>query len=146
MNGDTLFNIKTTYKLHPKDYDSLKLYFEKKQGWVYVATSSHTHMLKIGRTSKDPLERAKSLSSSGVPYDYDILFSLKFLNQYIAEKSVHLYLDKCRGPKEFFNTNVETVALAIQKEYQRQQVLLERFFDTKMLEQDIELLEHSIKI
>ena len=145
MNGDLFFEDNFNYQIHPKDYEGIKKYFIKKRGWVYVAKSDSTHMLKIGRTSKEPMQRAKSLSSSGVPYDYDIIFSLKFHNQYIAEQRIHLNLKKERGPKEFFNTSVEKAVYFLQQEYERQWTLLEKFFYTDMLFEDINLIEHSLK-
>ena len=155
MNPDKFLDKTFTYKIHPKDYEVIKDYFVKKQGWVYIANSpnyeldenhsKNINMLKIGRTKKNPFERAKSLSSSGVPYDYNIVFSLPFFNQFIAEKNVHNRLKKLRGPKEFFRVSQADAINAVQEEYNNERNLLSRFFNVDMLNDDINLVEYAIK-
>lgn len=145
MNNDKLFDSEFSYKIHPKDVARLKDYLIQKQGWVYIAYSKNNNLFKIGRTGKNPLFRAKTLSSSGVLHDYEILFSLKFFNQFIAEKNVHQSLKKYRINKEFFAVSEELAIQTLDKEYQKEKTLLNRFFDTKMVEEDIELLEHALK-
>ena len=153
MNPDKFLDQTFTYKIHPKDHEVIKDYFIKKQGWVYIANSPNyelpendgIRMLKIGRTGKNPFERAKSLSSSGVAYDYDIVFSLPFFNQFIAEKNVHNRLKKLRGPKEFFRVSQSDAINAVQEEYNNERNLLSRFFNIDMLDDDISLIEYAIK-
>jgi Meiotically up-regulated gene 113 len=155
MNPDKFLDKTFTYKIHPKDHDVIKDYFAKKQGWVYIANSpnyeladndsKNIRMLKIGRSGKNPFERAKSLSSSGVAYDYDIIFSLPFFNQFIAEKNVHNRLKKLRGPKEFFRVSQDDAIKAVQDEYNNERNLLSRFFDVNLLDDDINLVEYAIK-
>ena len=155
MNPDKFLDKTFSYNIHPKDHEVIKNYFVKKQGWVYIANSpnyelsesdsKNISMLKIGRTGKNPFERAKSLSSSGVAYDYDIIFSLPFFNQFIAEKNVHNRLKKLRGPKEFFRVSQDDAIKAVQEEYNNERNLLSRFFDMNILDDDINLVEYAIK-
>ena len=145
MNNDKLFEIDFSYKIHPKDIIKLKDYLIKKQGWVYIAYSKNNHLFKIGRTGKNPLFRDKTLSSSGVLHDYEILFSLKFFNQFIAEKNIHQTLKKYRINKEFFAVSEDLAIQTLDKEYQKEIKLLNRFFDTNMVEEDIELLDYALK-
>ena len=89
MNYDKLFEENFSYKLHSRDVIPLKEYLIQKKGWIYIACSKNNDLLKIGRTSKNPHQRAKTLSSSGVLHDYDIFFSLQVYNQFIVEKKVN---------------------------------------------------------
>lgn len=143
-NYDYLFNSKKTAYLQDKDIDTLKDYLLKKQGWVYIAYSDNNSLLKIGRTGKNPLERAKSLSSTGVLYDYDILFALPVFNQFIVEKKVHQKLKKFRISKEFFSVNKDTAISTIQAEYENEMQLLKRFINIDMIREDLDLLEHAL--
>lgn len=141
---DQLFNSKKTAYLQVNDVETLKNYLLKKQGWVYIAYSDNNTLLKIGRTGKNPLERAKSLSSTGVLYDYDILFALPVFNQFIVEKKVHQKLKKFRISKEFFAVNKDIAIAAIQAEYDKEIELLKRFINLDMISDDLDLLEHAL--
>lgn len=145
MNYDRLFEENCHYQPQSKDIIALKDFFIKKQGWIYIAHSKNNNLLKIGRTGKNPLERAKSLSSTGVLYDYKILFSLKVFNQFWVEKKVHQKLKKFRISKEFFSVKEDLAIEIIQQIYEEEIKLLNRFFDTTMLNEDINLLEVAIK-
>lgn len=141
---DQLFNSKKTAYLQVNDVETLKNYLLKKQGWVYIAYSDNNTLLKIGRTGKNPLERAKSLSSTGVLYDYEILFALPVFNQFIVEKRVHQKLKKFRISKEFFAVNKDIAIAAIQAEYDKEIELLKRFINLDMISEDLDLLEHAL--
>lgn len=145
VNYDRLFEENCHYQPQSKDIIALKDFFIKKQGWIYIAHSKNNNLLKIGRTGKNPLERAKSLSSTGVLYDYKILFSLKVFNQFWVEKKVHQKLKKFRISKEFFSVKEDLAIEIIQQIYEEEIKLLNRFFDTTMLNEDINLLEVAIK-
>lgn len=142
MNYDHLFSKELTLK--KIDISSLKEYLIKKQGWVYIAQSKDNTLLKIGRTAKNPLERAKTLSSVGVLNNYEIVFSLYFFNQFLAEANIHKVLSKYRVAKEFFSVNEDVAIKVIEKELITQNKLLNRFFDTKLVSEDINLLEKAI--
>lgn len=144
MNFDLLFDKNYTQKVKLSEIDELQNYLLEKKGWIYIAKSKDNNRLKIGRTGKTPLERAKSLSSTGVFHSYEIIFSLPFFNQYIAEKNIHTSLKKFRTKKEFFLMN-ETVAIEIIKaEYEKEKKLLSRFLNVSILEEDINLVAFSI--
>lgn len=147
MNYDTLYDEKCVYRIQDKDTPELKQYLKKKQGWVYIAKSKDNAHLKIGRTGKSPMERAKTLSPAGVLNEYEILFSLKVFNQFWVEKSIHDKLKRFRVTisKEFFSVNDEVAIKAFDATYQEEIKLLGRFFDTKMVSEDLDLLEYAIK-
>ncbi len=144
MNYDYLYEEKCVYKIQAKDFSELKSYLKKKQGWVYIAKSKGNPNLKIGRTSKNPLERAKTLSSTGVLHDYEIVFSTKFFNQFWAEKIVHEKLKRFRVSKEFFSAQESLAIEVFQSTFEEEHQLLSRFFNLEMLKEDLDLIEYSL--
>ena len=144
MNYDKLFEENFSYKLHLRDVEHLKEYLNQKQGWIYIACSKNNDLLKIGRTSKNPHQRAKTLSSSGVLHAYEIFFSLHMYNQFIVEKKVHQKLKKFRISKEFFSLKKEVAIEVIRQEYEYELNCLNKFIDTKIILDDINLLEHAL--
>lgn len=145
MNYDKLFNDNCTYQLQQRDVATFQDYLLKKQGWVYIAQSKDNSLLKIGRTSKNPWERARTLSTTGVLNDYEIIFSLPVFNQFLVEASIHQKLKKFRVSKEFFSVNKEIAISAMEKECDRETIILQRFVDTEMLKEDINLLGYALK-
>lgn len=147
MNFDLLFDEKFSGNFLSEDIELLQQYLINKKGWIYIATTKDHHLYKIGRTGKTPLERAKSLSSTGVLSSYEITFSLPFFNQFIAEKNIFQTLKKFRSQKgkEFFQVNKDVAIKAIEAEYKKQNKLLGRFLNTSVLEEDIQLVDFAIK-
>lgn len=145
MNYDSLYDLNCNYSLQKKDIPLLLSYFKSKKGWIYIAKSKDNPFLKIGRTAKDPFSRAKSLSSTGVFNEYEIVFSLKFFNHIWAEKLVHQNLKKFRVNKEFFSLKEETAFDVFQKTKILEETLLNRFIKTEIIEEDLNLLEYSLK-
>lgn len=142
---DKLFDEGFSFNLGEKDVEALKEYFKNKRGWVYIAKTKDNSFLKIGRTGKNPLERAKTLSSTGVLNSYEILFTLPFFNQFIGEKKVHSKLARFRVSKEFFSIKESVAIDIIQKEMMNEKKLLDNFIDTNLIAQDIELMSQALK-
>lgn len=145
MDYNFLFNEKTTLLLQTKDVEPLKNYLLKKAGYVYIAYSDNNTLLKIGRTGKNPLERARTLSTVGVLHDYEILFSLPVFNQFLVEAKVHERLKRFNVSKEFFAVKKEVAIEALQKEYEKEEKLLSRFLNVDMIKEDINLLTYALK-
>jgi hypothetical protein len=145
MNYDIFYQDDCDYNIKSKDFDPLKDYLIKKKGWIYIAYSANNNLLKIGRTSKSPLERAKTLSTTGVLHDYNILFSLPVFNQFIVESRVHKRLKKFKISKEFFSVNEKIAIQIIQEEYEQELLYLNRFFNTEIISECIDLLPHAIR-
>lgn len=145
MNYDKLFDDKFTYQIKEKDCEKFKEYLLKKKGWVYIAFSQNNNLLKIGRTGKNPLERAKTLSTVGVLHDYEILFALPVFNQFMIEAKVHQKLKKFCVSKEFFSVKEDIAIATLKKEYEREIQLLDKVIDTNMILEDIELLPYALK-
>lgn len=144
MNFDKLFDKTYDYRLRSEDIEPLKNYLQKKKGWVYIATTEDHAHFKIGRTAKTPSIRAKTLSTAGVFNDYEMVFALDFFNAVIAERNVHKALAKYRlsNHKEFFQASQELVVKAVEQEYQKEKLLLARFFQTEPVREDLEVLSH----
>lgn len=144
MNYELLFDPDFNYFMTTKDIQPCLEFLQKKQGWIYIARSRDNNLLKIGRTGKNPMSRAKTLSSTGVLNGYDILFSLKVFNQFMVEKKVHNQLKKFRIKKEFFSVDLNHAISIIEKVCSEEEKALLRYFDLDMIKEDLQLLEHAL--
>lgn len=133
------------YKFKSVDAPGLLAYFQKKAGWIYIAVTKDNNFLKIGRTGKDPLQRAKTLSTTGVVNDYNIVFSVKVFNQYVLEKNIHKRLKPYHTSKEFFNTSLTVAVSAIEQEVTQEEEILSHFFQLDMIKEDLNLLPYALK-
>lgn len=85
---------------------------EQTKGYVYAMINpSYKDLVKIGKTTKDPEERAKELSSAtGVATPFIVVYKRFFNNCTIAEKQVHTILTEqgCRvnDSREFFSVSI----------------------------------------
>lgn len=145
INFDILYNPKQFIQIRNEMHSNVADYFEKKSGFIYLATSKNNNLMKIGRTGKTPLARAESLSSTGVLYDYDILFSLPVLNQFWAESTVHQKLKKYRIDKEFFAVNRQFAIDMMESVYNLEEHLLKRYFDISQLKNDNKNIIQALK-
>lgn len=69
---------------------------ETNEGYVYVLINpSMEGLIKIGKTTKDPKERAREISAStGVATPFIVAYFRKFRNCHEAEKTVHWHFEK----------------------------------------------------
>jgi hypothetical protein len=75
------------------------------QGYIYVLINeSIPNLIKIGRTTKNPQERAAELSSTGVPTKFMVAYCSEFDDCIFAEKQIHENFKNKRRNKdrEFF--------------------------------------------
>jgi TPR repeat protein len=78
------------------------------QGWVYVLVNpSIPGLVKVGRTTKTPAERALELSrATGVATAFVLVFEQEFADCVSAERDIHAALDRCgmrfKPNREFF--------------------------------------------
>ena len=97
------------------------------QGYVYVMVNpSLPNMVKIGKTTKDPNDRAKELSATtGVPTPFMAIFYKPFINCDITEKTIHNYLGQkgCRvnDNREFFYLSANDAIAIVQNYYDLEQ-------------------------
>jgi hypothetical protein len=80
----------------------------KRVGWVYIMRNPafRGNPLKIGRTSRAPMERASELgASTSVPSDFELVYFVHVRDQHEAEKFAHEILASYRKTKrkEFFD-------------------------------------------
>lgn len=96
---------------------------DKTEGYVYVMTNSSIEgQVKIGKTTRDPYERAKELSSAtGVPTPFVVVFYKPFKDCHLAEKTIHQYLEKkgyrVNNNREFFNMSIPKAIDVVQAMY-----------------------------
>lgn len=80
-------------------------------GYVYVMINpSLPDIVKIGKTTREPSERAKELSSAtGVPTPFILVYSKPFADCHFAEKVIHGYFEdkgaRVNGNREFFRVS-----------------------------------------
>lgn len=93
------------------------------EGYVYVMTNSSIEgQVKIGKTTRDPYERAKELSSAtGVPTPFVVVYYKPFKDCHFAEKMIHQYLEKkgyrISNNREFFNMSIPDAIDVVQSMY-----------------------------
>jgi len=79
---------------------------EDKSGWVYILTNpSMPNILKIGKTSKHPLERVAELSApTGIPTPFQLAYYQPCRDINFVEKEMHARFDskRVRDNREFF--------------------------------------------
>ena len=84
------------------------------EGWVYcLSNPSMPELVKIGMTERTPEERAKELSTTGVPTPFVIEFAKKVKNPAQKEATLHALLEKyaerTNARREFFRTTPDVV-------------------------------------
>lgn len=85
-------------------------FVQTRKGYVYaMRPPEKTDILKIGRTSKNPFIREKTLSSAGVIGTYRLLWVTEFVNVTWAESSIHRELKPYHVTKEFFKIELPDV-------------------------------------
>jgi len=90
-------------------------------GNVYVLMNpSMKNLVKIGKTTRDPKERARELSSTtGVPTPFVVIYDCFFESCTQAEKFVHTYLEnkgfRLSNNREFFEVPIKDAIDAVMK-------------------------------
>lgn len=138
---DDMFKENNNLLLNSNDIRELVDYFNRKSGWVYIAKTNDNPYLKIGRTSKNPLERAKTLSGAGVFDEFEILYSVRSMNASRLEASIHNELKNNRVKKEFFLISLDKAIDTLEKQKQKDDLLLGKFFNTKLIYESVDFLE-----
>jgi len=87
------------------------------KGWIYIMSNASFSdgRIKIGMSSKDPIERKSELESSGVPEPFVIEYKAMVDDYQKIEQKVHRLLDKYRPNKkrEFFTCTIPEAIIAI---------------------------------
>ena len=116
---ENLFNVINQHVEENYNVDNINNGYDN--GYVYVLiNTSFEGMVKVGKTTKDPEERAKELSNAtGVPTPFILVYKQYFTDCSIAEKTIHTLLEeqgyRISNNREFFNVPVEYVIRLIQE-------------------------------
>jgi len=89
-------------------------------GYVYVLMNpSMQNLVKIGKTKREPEERAKELSTTGVPTPFIVVYSCYFENCSKVESFVHKYLEsegfRVSSKREFFEIPIKDAIDSVMK-------------------------------
>jgi hypothetical protein len=125
-------------------------FVQTRKGYVYaMRPPGRDDLLKIGRTSKNPFIREKTLSSAGVIGTYRLLWVAEFVNSTWAEANIHRELKPYHEIKEFFKVNLVEVKKLFEKyelkekdilQYLNRETLLIETFDNWFSEIEVEQL------
>ena len=92
------------------------------QGYIYILSNSayREDIVKIGKTTRNPKERAQELHTTGVPNDFVVEHTVLVRDCDKAERIIHEKLQRFRHSQEFFKiplaiaiSEVEKVALEV---------------------------------
>lgn len=92
---------------------------EQEIGFLYVlANSAMPGVVKVGKTTRSPAERAVELSgATGLPTPFIVVYEQLFEDCHAAERFVHVYLERngyrIADNREFFNAPANLVVKAI---------------------------------
>lgn len=121
----------------------MKRAFKMNPGHIYILQnpSFPEDLLKIGKTTRTPIERAKELSSnSGVPTEFNVVFDIFTPDCNISEKEVHEELKKYRVTtnREFFKLAIDTakevIITVVTEHIENEVVLLEETIEDRTLQ------------
>jgi len=87
-------------------------------GFVYVLTNkAMPGLVKVGFSTRSPDERAAELSTTGVPFPFDVAFFAEVENPLEAEAAIHLALAQYRAStdREFFRISIEDAVAAVEE-------------------------------
>ena len=117
------------HKIEEEYYNPLvkeKSEIEKMMNKIFKSSNSYIYVLynhsipglyKVGWTERTPSERAKELSTTGLPEPFRVVFQQKTNLTMDIEKKIHKNLDifRHRGNREFFKTDLTTIKEAIKE-------------------------------
>lgn len=121
-NGHSLLN--QNIDIEERDDSAIN---DDNSGYIYVMINpSLEGMVKIGKTTRDPNDRVKELSSvTGVPTPFILVYYKQFDNCHYAEKRIHSILEQkgCRvsDNREFFNITPTDAIKIVQMVYDAEQ-------------------------
>lgn len=95
-------------------------FVQSRKGYVYIMQPPTSDLYKVGRTSKNPFVREKTLTTAGVIGEYRLKWCAEFANSSWAEAAIHTNLSTYHDTKEFFKAPLDVL-----KETLEQQVKIE---------------------
>ena len=92
--------------------NKLKKVFKSTDAYIYVFfNDAIPGLYKVGWTERTPLERAKELSTTGLPEPFKVAYDIKTNLTMEIEKKIHKNLNKYRprGNREFFKADLKII-------------------------------------
>ena len=86
--------------------------------WIYVlANNAMPGLYKVGWTERNPIDRVKDLSTTGLPEPFKVVYEHNTNLTMDIEKKIHDELDayRHRGNREFFKTDLSTIKKIIKE-------------------------------
>lgn len=123
-NGHSL--LEQSIDIEPEDSTEEIAQETETEGYIYVMINpSLEGMVKIGKTTRNPNDRVKELSSAtGVPTPFILVFQKKFKNCHYTEKAIHKYLEekgyRISENREFFKIAVTDAINVVQLFYDKE--------------------------
>lgn len=99
-------------------YDSLKQYFTRASGTVYVVSSSaYPGLVKVGKTRQTAQQRLHSLNNEAVALPFSLDAALRVHDRHWVEVAAHrqLHSQGLHHQKEFFRTEARIASAQIQR-------------------------------
>lgn len=113
---------------HDFAFSSLKEYFERSAGRIYLVTGpQHAGLIKLGKTAGESQDRLKSLNSAAVLLHLKLLQDFPVHDRHWVEAECHRTLGKAgvARAKEFFDATQERLAQCVQDVIRRDRQLFE---------------------
>jgi len=86
------------------------------RGWVYlIINEAMPSLVKIGFSTRDPVNRANELNNTGAPHPYYVAYDALVYNPEIVEKEIHRELSEYIEGKEWFRISISDAANTIRK-------------------------------
>lgn len=88
------------------------------RGWVYIISNpAMPGLIKVGYSTRHPKERAKELKTTGIPTEYEVVFSVIVDGPRKLEQKIHRHLKNHQKGGEWFTCSSTMVTAAIKELY-----------------------------
>lgn len=88
------------------------------RGWVYIISNpAMPGIIKVGYSTKHPHNRAKELKTTGIPTEYEVIFSVIVDRPRDLEQRVHNHLREYKKGGEWFTCSLAAATAAIKELY-----------------------------
>lgn len=117
------------------------------KGYIYILSNpSFNGLYKVGKTARDPYERAKELSSAtGVPTPFKIEYLVYVEDNTYAEELTHSILQqkgfRLSNNREFFNAPLELIKEIISRIGKEVKIINDKHYFEENLNPDLILLK-----
>ena len=132
-----------------QEYASRKLFLfvQTRKGYVYVMSHpDRVGLLKIGFTTKNPFERAKTLETAGILGGFEVLWVTEYANVTWAEAKAHFILKEHHKEKEYFKVTLEMAKDTLRLIELQEEILLKYYNRNQLLHDDFDTWVNGIDI